>query len=168
MVFQTHLAAQNEFWRLHRAATVRVFLNRLGHRPTHLCAFEEARRNFYATSLGPRTLQEVPLQDIIGSVGRAFDYAPGFLPRRGGDEARWVRVRQAVETEGVPPLELYQLGKELFVHDGHHRVSVLRSLGVKTAEAYVTEIRVQAGGDVRSPVQRVGLATNGEAAPCPT
>jgi len=167
MVFQPHLAAQNEFWRLHRAATVRVLLNRIVHRPTRLCAFDEARRALGATSLGPRTLQEVPLRRIVGSVGRAHDYTPDFLPRRAGDEARWVRVRQAVETEGVPPLELYKLGENYFVQDGHHRVSVLRSLGIPTAEAYVTGVRAQALENASSQRQESCLEAVGGTMCCP-
>ena len=167
MPFQPLLHAQNEFWRLHRAATVRSLLNQLGRRPTHLCAFEEARRGAQLTTLGPRTLQEVPLRRVVGSVGRAFDYTPSFLPRRAGDEARWVRVRQAVETSGLPPLELYRLGEDYFVQDGHHRVSVLRSLGVKTVEAYVIEVRGQAFDDACSRAERECLATAGGVACCP-
>lgn len=143
MVFHPFLEAQNEFRRLHGAAVVRSLFNRLGRRPTHLRAFDEARRGGALTTFGPQTLQEVPVRQIVGSVGRAGDYTPDFLPRLAGDEERWVRVRQAVEEGGLPPLELYRLGDEYFVQDGHHRVSVLRSLGVKTAEAYVTEVRAQ-------------------------
>jgi len=168
MPFQPLLQAQNEFQRLYRAGTVRALLNRLGRRPVHLCAFDEARRGLRAATLGPRTLQEVPLRRIVGSVGRASDYTPGFLPRRAGDEARWVRVRQAVETKGVPPLELYRLGEDYFVQDGHHRVSVLRSLGVKTAEAYVTEVRAHAGADVRRRTEPGCPVTPDKTAYCPT
>lgn len=144
MPFQPLLHAQNEFMKAHRAATVRTLVNRLARRPTHLRAFEEAKQAMHLTQMGPRTLQEVPLDRVVGSVGRADDYTRSFLPRRVGDEARWVRVRQAVDTEGLPPLELYRVGGTYFVQDGHHRVSVLRSLNTQMAEAYVTEVRAQA------------------------
>lgn len=147
MPFQPLLQAQNEFWKLYRIGTMQLLFNRLRRRPTQLCAFDEAREGAPTTALGRRTLQEICLQRIIGSVGRARDYTPSFLPRRAGDEARWVRVKQAVDADGFTPLELYRLGEDYFVQDGHHRVSVLRSLGVKTAEAYVTEVQVLACGN---------------------
>ncbi len=167
MPFQPLLQAQNEFWKLHRAATVKSVLNRLSRQPVQLCAFSDARKAMNPSVLGPRTLQEIPLRRIVGSVGRARDYTPSFLPRRAGDEARWVRVRQAVETSGLPPLELYRLGDDYFVQDGHHRVSVLRSLGVKTAEAYVIEVRAQVTRDARSQAGAVCSGLVGEPGYCP-
>ena len=49
-------------------------------------------------------------------------------------------------------LKPYRLGDDDFVRDGHHRGSVLRSLGVETAEAYATEFRTQARGDAHGLV----------------
>ena len=42
---------------------------------------------------------------------------------------------------GVPPVDLYKIGDIYFVHDGHHRISVARQLGITHVQAYVTEIR---------------------------
>lgn len=151
MSFQPLLQAQNEFWRQHRAGTLRTRLSRLSHQPGRLCSFDDARGGTPVT-LGPRTLREVPLWRVVGSVGRSRDYTRDFLPLCAGDEAGWVRVRRAVETSGLPPVELYRLGDEYFVQDGHHRVSVMRSLGVETAEAYVIELRAQARGDAHGLV----------------
>ena len=48
---------------------------------------------------------------------------------------------------GVPPVELYQVGELFFVRDGNHRVSVARSRGDATIQAYVTHV------DAPFPVQ---------------
>ena len=42
--------------------------------------------------------------------------------------------------EGVPPIEVFQMGSVYFVSDGNHRVSVARASGFKEIEAYVTRI----------------------------
>jgi nucleotide-binding universal stress UspA family protein len=42
---------------------------------------------------------------------------------------------------GLPPVELYKIGEAYFVVDGHHRISVGRSLGQTLIQAYVTEVR---------------------------
>jgi hypothetical protein len=44
------------------------------------------------------------------------------------------------DLEGVPPIEVFQMGSVYFVSDGNHRVSVARASGFKEIEAYVTRI----------------------------
>jgi hypothetical protein len=41
-------------------------------------------------------------------------------------------------TEGLPPVELVQVGDVYFVRDEHHRISVARTLGQLDIEAEVT------------------------------
>jgi ParB-like chromosome segregation protein Spo0J len=40
---------------------------------------------------------------------------------------------------GFPPIEVYKVGNDYFILDGHHRASVARYLGNRFIEAYVTE-----------------------------
>jgi hypothetical protein len=51
----------------------------------------------------------------------------------------------------MPPVSLYRIGDLHFVRDGHHRVSVARSLGREDIDAYVTEVQTRVGmaGDIR-------------------
>jgi hypothetical protein len=54
---------------------------------------------------------------------------------------RWQRLALAQRRgESVPPIEVYRVGDMHFVVDGHHRVSVAHALGLKTIDAYVTEV----------------------------
>ncbi|NIW47054.1 MAG: ParB N-terminal domain-containing protein, partial [Gammaproteobacteria bacterium] len=57
------------------------------------------------------------------------------------DEDRWARVKELVETKGLDPIEVYQVGDIYFVLDGNHRVSIARQLGAKTIQAYVKEFQ---------------------------
>ena len=52
--------------------------------------------------------------------------------------------------EAFPPISVYRIGELHFVRDGHHRVSVARSLGRKDIDAYVTEVttRLKLGADL--------------------
>ncbi len=87
-------------------------------------------------------LREVPVARITGSVGRAHELLPTFLPRRQRkeDTARLAIVKRRLEqAEPMPPLELYRLGYEYYVLDGHHRVAAARQLGIGELEAEVTE-----------------------------
>jgi hypothetical protein len=40
----------------------------------------------------------------------------------------------------LPPISVVQLGEQHFVLDGHHRVSVARSLGMSAIDAEVTQL----------------------------
>jgi nucleotide-binding universal stress UspA family protein len=91
-----------------------------------------------------RQLRDIPLAAIVGSVGRATDFTRDFLPRNESDADRWARVKAAiVSQEGVPPIEVYQIGQTYFVLDGNHRVSVARELGTGYIQAYVTEVQTR-------------------------
>ena len=149
--------ARAEFQRAHARAKFRGALDRILHRCGSLCslndAAEEAGRTVQQSPTsaptgarasflpGASRLQDVEIEQIIGSMGRAEDYTADFLPRVGEDEERWARVRVALDTlEGVPPVELYEYDGEYYVKDGHHRVSVMKRVGLKRVEAYVTRL----------------------------
>ncbi|MCA9972668.1 MAG: universal stress protein, partial [Anaerolineales bacterium] len=84
---------------------------------------------------------DIPLDAIIGSVGRYGDFTRSFLPRSDSMKQRWAAVKTlATSGEGWPPIQVYQLGSAYFVLDGNHRVSVARQLGMRTIQAYVTEV----------------------------
>lgn len=53
MPFQPLLHAQEEFMRVHRAATVRFLFNWLARHQAHLYAFEEVKRAMHLTLMGP-------------------------------------------------------------------------------------------------------------------
>ncbi len=104
-----------------------------------LIPFEEARELLHLNQKICRGLQEVELEKIRGSVGRYQDFTSAFLPRRDNLQKRWQGVWSAKTTKGVPPIELYKVGQAYFVIDGNHRVSIARTEGEKTIDAYVCE-----------------------------
>jgi nucleotide-binding universal stress UspA family protein len=97
-----------------------------------------------AEDTNQRRLREIPLDAIVGSVGRYADFTRGFLPRHETDKQRWADVKvKALYKGGFPPIDVYQVGEVYFVLDGNHRVSVARQLGATTIQAYVTEVRTR-------------------------
>jgi nucleotide-binding universal stress UspA family protein len=104
-----------------------------------LLSYEDVREKVHARETNQRQLRNIPLDAIVGSVGRYTDFTRSFFPRQEKDEDRWARVRMQVEgSEGLPPIEAYQLGDVYFIIDGNHRVSVARSFGATHIEGYVT------------------------------
>jgi len=105
-----------------------------------LLRFEEVKQRLRLHDERYLGLQEIPLEKIVGSVGRYKDFTRTFLPRTNAVRSRWQRLdAMARGPEGFPPIEVYKVGQVYFVLDGNHRVSVSRQLGAKTIEAYVTE-----------------------------
>jgi hypothetical protein len=93
-------------------------------------------------------IQEIPLERVIGSAAygtKRGDFGPEFLPISARLRDRWTRIyREMVEGEELPPIDVYKVGDWYFVIDGHHRVSVARSLGRATINARVVEVKTRA------------------------
>jgi nucleotide-binding universal stress UspA family protein len=133
--------AVGEFRAARRRAAVEEILARLRGSSAELLSFEQVRERLGGLGQRERGVQEIPLDSIVGSVGRYHDFTRSFLPRSDSDEQRWAKVRAGVESlAGLPPIEVYRLGEAYFVRDGHHRVSVARQLGAGEIQAHVTEI----------------------------
>jgi uncharacterized ParB-like nuclease family protein len=93
-------------------------------------------------------IQEIPLDLVVGSAapaGKTGDFDPVFLPVNRRLRDRWTRIYQAmVEGDELPPIDVYKVGDDYYVIDGHHRVSVARSLGRATINARVVEVKTRA------------------------
>jgi len=141
---RAYLGAIEDFNRARRQAALEQILARLTGRPGTLLSYDEVRRIVGERTRVPRGLKEIPLDAIVGSVGRYSDFTRTFLPRSDTMQARWARVKTvATGMEGWPPIEVYQLGDAYFVIDGNHRVSVARQMGMETIPAYVTEVKTR-------------------------
>ncbi|MCA9998210.1 MAG: hypothetical protein KDE56_20755 [Anaerolineales bacterium] len=136
-----YATAIKDFHEARRQARLEELFGRFTGQTLDLLAFDEVRKMLRASSQIERGLQEVPLDAIVGSVGRYRDFTRTFLPKLDSDKERWARVKVAQSRQGLPPIEVYQVGEVYFVKDGNHRVSIARQEGSPTIEAYVTEIQ---------------------------
>ncbi len=86
------MAASRESW---SAARRKAFLERvystlgLSRRPATLLSFEEVQERLRLNQNAYRGLHQVPLDQIVGSVGRYNDFTRTFLPLVEGDSWRW-------------------------------------------------------------------------------
>lgn len=82
-----------------------------------------------AGRLGLNTLPARPrpidITKIVGTVDRCEMLTPTFLPKKGRERsARFRSVLRAMsEDVPLPPIEVYQLHRDYYVIDGHHRVA---------------------------------------------
>lgn len=138
-----HSQAEKDFSRARRKALLRwigAFLRR-DFASNQLLSFEEVKGTLGAVSPVYLGMREVPLDKIVGSVGRYTDFDRAFLPSKGHLAERWKRIDLMMRRSGtLPPVSLYKVGEEYFVLDGNHRISVARYLGVGWIDAHVTGV----------------------------
>jgi hypothetical protein len=135
------LESARNFGRARQSAFWQEIWGLLTGKSIDLLRFEEVKHRLRLRDERYLGLQEIPVEKIIGSVGRYRDFTRSFLPRTNAIRSRWQRLDALARgPEGFPPIEVYKVGDVYFVLDGNHRVSVARQLGAKTIEAYVTEL----------------------------
>ncbi len=133
--------ALQDFQHARSQAALEKLTARLRGRPTRLLSFDEVREKLKLPPAGPGKVENIPLDAIIGSVGRYADFSRSYWPLSNSADQRWARVKMAVsDMAGVPPIEVYQIGEAYFVRDGNHRVSVFREMGASHIQAHVTQL----------------------------
>ena len=134
-------AARMDYERARRKAFRRRLLSWFTRQDNALLAFDEVRSGLHAQAQHEGGLHAVPIDQIVGSVGRYRDFDRAFLPRQVKTRDRWESVDRAqIEGTELPPIELYKIGETYFVKDGNHRVSVARERGQKFIDAHLTEV----------------------------
>ncbi len=139
-----YISAVSDFREARRKAAMQGIMARITGESIKLLSYEEVRQKLRALESSKRTLRDIPLDAIVGSVGRYTDFSRNFLPLSDSDQDRWSRVMaETTGLTGLPPIEVYQIGEVYFVLDGNHRVSVARQLDSTNIQAYVTEVRTR-------------------------
>ena len=131
----------NRFSSARQKAFLQELFDHFRGKPAELLSFDDIKHRLRLHEESYRGLQDVPLDKIVGSVGRYNDFTRRFFPKKNVARDRWSRVYAATSSMvGVPPVELYKIGDVYFVRDGNHRCSVARQMGSTAIEAHVTEL----------------------------
>ncbi|MCP4424750.1 MAG: transcriptional regulator [Chloroflexi bacterium] len=134
-------------------ARKKVFFDRImarfTGRPTEMLPFDIIRAELRQQNPFYQGIQEIPVDLIVGSVGRYREFTRRFLPLTDSLRERWIGVETLATSAGWPPIDAYKIGGVYFANDGNHRVSVARQLEIPTIEAHVWEYpsEVQIGPD---------------------
>src|SRR3954463_581787 len=143
--------AQNDFSRARRHSALAGLAQRLRREPSDvnmILPFDEVVEALGRTGERSLGLQTIPLDSIVGSVGRTRDFDRSFRPTSSRTRPRWERIADAQRRgKDMPPISVFRVGDMHFVRDGHHRVSVARAQGRDAIDAYVTEVRTRIGAD---------------------
>ena len=103
-----------------------------------LLAFEEVRRRLRLGTRYDIGRQEIPVTQVIGSVGRAREFDGCFRPRTPRLRKVLHEIRQARPNAADMAIRVYQVDHAYFVEDGHKRLSLAREEGRTYIDADVT------------------------------
>lgn len=125
----------------------------------HLLPFDEVRKYVPIKGQHYIGIRQIPMAQIVGSVGRYNDFDRAFLPRHRNTSSRWISIDQAHLSDIIlPPIEVYKIGEAYFVKDGNHRVSVAKERGQLEIDAVVieidTDIQVDAHTDIDTLIRQ--------------
>jgi nucleotide-binding universal stress UspA family protein len=131
-----------DFQYARQRAAMEEVLARLTGKSNELLSFDEISQKLKLKGRADAGNRSIPVDAIVGSVGRYTDFTRTFLPRHAKDQERWSRVKAAFmdPEHALPPIEVYKVGEVYFVLDGNHRVSIARQEGVAFIDAHVIEI----------------------------
>ena len=122
--------AREDYTKAQRSARLRRLWANLTGQNVGLVPYEDLKRTLRFTTQRYRGLEAVPLDKIIGSLGRSRDFDRAFLPTQRHSRSKWLSVDSAMLSGvSLPAVSLYKVGDAYFVVDGHHRVSVSRQKG---------------------------------------
>lgn len=114
---------------------------RLSHRALRLLNLDEVlccnevQNSHYA---GIRT---VCIACIRGTLGKSDVFDATFHPVTQSSRSRWLGVAlEKLRGHELPPVDLIDVDGTYYVRDGHHRISVARSLGQVYIEAEITKM----------------------------
>ena len=143
-------ARQKAFW-----DEIRSFISRRSNR---LLPFDEVKSKLEVCFTKDLGIQTIPIDSIVGSEGRYHSFTRHFLPLDDNLRDRWKKVNEAhYAKQSLPPIELYKVCDAYFVKDGHHRVSVARTRGVRHIEAIVYDYECDVPLDKETDLEKLAI-----------
>ena len=122
----------------------RQVMSRISRRSDELLSYDDVCKQHRVKGQHELGTRIVPIDRIVGSVGRCRDFDRAFYPRQTDTSDRWMSIARASNKQmPLPLVELYKVGEAYFVQDGHHRISVARANGQDFIDAHVIEVEVQ-------------------------
>jgi len=135
---------ENDFLRARRHQVLATLAHRLPGQPhdrDRLLRLDEVTGALGWRGERQLGLQTIPLDTIVGTAEQRHDFDRRFRPTSNRVRERWEQLALAQRRgAAIPPIEVYRIGGQHFVSDGHHRVSIAAATGQQTIDAYVTEI----------------------------
>jgi hypothetical protein len=131
------------FWQTKKNGWFQRLWARIFHRPTKLRELDVTLCCQQVQNSHSAGLHSVNIDCIKGSEGKSDIFDAAFYPVKEITRSRWVSIaREKLRGQELPPVELLDVDGVCYVRDGHHRISVARSMGQDFIEAEITEINL--------------------------
>lgn len=105
-----------------------------------LKSFKEVQKQEAAFDTRDRGIRMVPMDRIVGSVGRYHDFDERFRIRPHLPAERLEKIKNKMSMgQALPPVKLYLIKDEYYALDGNHRIAAAKELGHGEIKAQVTE-----------------------------
>ena len=105
-----------------------------------LKSFKEVQEQEAAFDTRDRGTLMVPLDRIVGSVGRYQDFDERFRIRSHLPAERLKKIKSKMRAgKTLPPVKLYQIKNEYYALDGNHRIAAANELGYEEIRAQIVE-----------------------------
>lgn len=115
--------------------------NREDHNPDRSSSFNDRQEKEKAYQAVERGTLMVPLDKIVGSVGRYHDFDNQFKTHSHRKDERLISIITAMKAGKVmPPISLYQIKEDYFILDGHHRFRAAGELGHTEIRSRIVEL----------------------------
>lgn len=103
-------------------------------------SFQRSQQEEAAFDSRMRGIRTIPLDRIVGSVGRYNDFDARFRIRSHMPVERLEAIKKAYKAgKALPPVKLYQIKNEYYVLDGNHRIAALKEIGRDEVRARIIE-----------------------------
>ncbi len=103
-------------------------------------SFKEIQKQEAAFDTRDRGIREVPLDRIVGSVGRYHDFDQKFRIGPHLPLERLEKIKKLMRKgKSLPPVKLYQIKNEYYALDGNHRIAAANELGYAEIRAHLIE-----------------------------
>lgn len=103
-------------------------------------SFSDQQQKEAAFDSRVRGVRTVPIDRIVGSVGRYQDFDDRFRLKQHVPSERLRRVKEAMrDGHPLPPVKLYQIKDDYYVMDGNHRIAAAKELGHDEILAHIIE-----------------------------
>ena len=103
-------------------------------------SFTEDQQKEEAFDHKQKAIRSVPVEQIVGSVGRYHDFDNKFRLMPHMPSERFEVIKQAMKSgQRLPPVKLYQIKDEYYVLDGNHRIAAAKEIGRLEINAEILE-----------------------------
>ena len=130
------------FWKSKQAPKTnnRAGINRQEDSTPEIKSFKDQQQKEAAFDHRDRGIRSVPLNRIVGSVGRYKDFDNRFRFKHNVPQERLQWIKQALrEGRTLGPVKLFQIKDEFYVLDGNHRIAAAKELGHDEILAHIEE-----------------------------